>query len=151
MGRPAPQRLPNQQDTTQTSTVGNTADIEAARNFSFTQDPTTPYIYGNERRAIKQTYHNPLGAYRTPYMQEAGLKADLADSADRQAVAMQGDHQRLQQQQFGQRMGLAELTAPRTTMGHSSGFTSVPGQPGFWSQLALSAAQGAGAAATTAV
>lgn len=147
MGRPKPVQLPNQQDTTQTSTVGNTADIEAARNFSFTQDPTTPYIYGNERKAIKQTYRNPLGAYRTPYMQEASLKADLADNADRQSVAMQGDHQRLQQQQFGQRMGLAELTAPRTTTGHSQGFTSAPGQPGFWSQLAQGAIGGVATAA----
>lgn len=105
-------------------TTPDTPDIQAVRDFKITADPRIPYLYGSAKRNIAGTYRNPLGANQTAATRDAGQRTQFADLAQSEAEASNESYQGTQGARFGQKLSVAQMTAPRLVQSGQSGSQS---------------------------
>jgi len=89
------------------------ADIDALRNFQFTADPTIPYRSAAARRRVSATFGNPAAGYSTPELSAQRQLSAFGDIDERAGQESAAEAQRLNQQQYGQKLAVAGLTAPQ--------------------------------------
>jgi hypothetical protein len=127
----------NRQQTTQTqnqaynntSTYGwqtppDTADIAAQRNFQFSSDPRVPYNFARARANIGATYDSPTGAYTTPAIRDAAMRASYEDLGQQEGQALREEDYARQALEYAKRADVASMTQPRLVQESSSGTSS---------------------------
>lgn len=119
----------------------SSTDIDAVRAHEFSHDPRIGYAYSRARQQAHDSYNQPLAGYSTPQLRDASLRASDADSAQAEGQALAEENFNLENMKYGQKMDVAQLTAPRLVNQSSSGTqagTSTsqtnPGLGGYISQ-----------------
>lgn len=99
----------------------DTADISALRSHQFRIDPSIGYRIGGAIRRSQNTFQNPFGQYTTPQIRGATMRSqerELMQEGGAQARAGQYD---VNNQQYGQKLAVAGMTAPRLVQTGQSG------------------------------
>ncbi len=142
--------------TSGSSSVPDTPDIQAYRDFKPQSDPGLPFQYANARNRLNDSFDNPLGGYATPAMRDAILRSGNRQLNQDESQAFRQGQYDVNQQRGGQLGTLAALTRGTNTTGTSSGTGTMSGtgsgtqtQSGLsWGEILGAAAQVGGAALT---
>ena len=105
-------------------TPPDTADIEAQRNFQFTADPRVPYTFAKTRSNLAESYNNPAGAYSTPALRDAALRASYEDIGQQEGQALREENYARQGLEYAKRADVASMTQPRLVQESQSGTSS---------------------------
>jgi hypothetical protein len=139
-----------QQETTTQNSYGwqtppDTGDVRALRDWQPEKDPTTPYTFGRMRQGQRDAFHNPYGAYTTPAIRDATLRASDMEIGQQESQANRQSQYDVNNQIYAKDALLAGATAPRLTQTGGNSTTTQSG--GLLGDILGSAAQGAGSAA----
>ncbi len=109
------------------TSVPDTPDIQAYRQWQPQTDPTIPYAAASAHERLHSSFDNPLGGYATPAMRDA-----IQRSGDRQidqnaSQAFRTSAYDVNQQKAGQLGNLASLTRGVNTTGTSIGTGNMSG------------------------
>jgi hypothetical protein len=122
------------------------------REFKFQSDPSQPYIYGRAKQDLERQSQNPYGAYTTPAVREAALKTGTMNLTQQQGQASAQENAQLNNMQYAQKAGVADLTRPQLVQmgGSYSGTgagTGTSQQSGGLGQMLLGGLMQGGSAA----
>jgi len=133
-----------------TSSVGNSPDIQAYRDWQPQADPSIPYRYANAKTQLDQSFSNPLGQYTTPAVREATQRAAGGDLMQQEGEAMRESQYDVNAQTGAKQGFLASLTAPRTSTSSGTGASSGTGSSTYTPSIMDDIQQGVGIGKTAA-
>ncbi len=136
------------------TTVQDTPDIQAYRQWQPQTDPGLSYQYANARNRLNDSFDNPLGGYATAGMRDAIQRSGNRQLNQDESQAFRSGAYDVNQQKAGQLGNLAGLTRGVNTTGTSSGTGTMSGsgtgtttQSGIsWGEILGAAAQVGGGA-----
>lgn len=105
-------------------TPPDTADIANMRDFQFGADPRVPYTFAKTRSNVAESYNNPTGAYSTPALRDAALRASYEDIGQQEGQALREENYARQGLEYAKRADVASLTQPRMVQTGQSGNSS---------------------------
>lgn len=127
--------------------VPQTQDYTDFKNFQIQDDPSTPNMFARQRRDFLNTFQNPLGSYTTPELREQMTRGGLEEIGQNEGQAMRERAYDKNKLELGKAGTLMAYSRPELVQTGGTGTQKQSG--GFWRDLAVSAAGGAGAAATS--
>lgn len=138
------------QETTTQNTYGwqtppDTADVQTLRGWQPEKDPTIPYTFGRMRQEQRDAFKSPYGAYTTPAIRDATLRASDMEIGQQEAQANRQSQYDVNSQTYAKDALLAGATAPRLTQTGGNATTTQSG--GLLGDILVGASQGAGGAA----
>ncbi len=113
--------------TSGSTSVPDTPDIQAYRDWQPQGDPGLGYQYANARNRLNQSFDNPLGGYATPAMRDAMLRTGNRQLNQDESQAFRQQAYDINNQRSGQLGSLAALTRGSNTTGTSSGTGNMSG------------------------
>lgn len=135
MGGPKTNTTQAQQSTgTTTNTFGQISPLDDPRyaeavgrmgGFQFEADPRLPYTFARARKKVEGSYDNPTGAFTTPGIKDASLRASYEDIGQEEAQAYREENQGRSMMKYGQLADVAQMSSPRTVQ--TSGSTTSSG------------------------
>lgn len=114
-------------NTSNTTSVADTPDIQAYRAWQPQTDPGLSYQYANARNRLNQSFDNPLGGYATPAMRDAMQRSGNRQLNQDESQAFRQGTYDVNAQKGAQLGSLAGLTRGTTSTGTSSGTGSMTG------------------------
>jgi hypothetical protein len=90
-----------------------TPEIAALKEMKATLDPTIPYNFAQQKEDFNNSYVNPLGAYTTPAVRDAAVRANNERMNVAQSQAVQGSQYNADNTNYGRTAGVAAMTAPQ--------------------------------------
>lgn len=119
------QQTQNQSFNTQNAygwqTPNDTADVQVLRSHQFQIDPTIGYRVGGAIRRMQDSYQNPLGGYTTPQIRDATMRSQERELMQQGGQQFREGAYDVGNQQYGQKLAVAGMTAPRLVQTGSSG------------------------------
>jgi hypothetical protein len=150
MGRTKATKMPYENKTTyQEWTPSETADLAAVRGLPAMPESLAPNLqaqYDRAQELSNQRWSSAYGASIPEVTRRAMQGQEQRGLGQDYMSALQDSAFQANNANFQRRMMLAELTLGRPLQSGQSGFQSAFAPPGFWQQLALNTAQGAGQA-----
>ncbi len=141
-------------NTSAETSVPDTPDIQAYRQWQPQTDPGLSYQYANARNRLNQSFDNPLGGYATPAMRDAIQRSGNRQLNQDESQAFRAGAYDVNQQKAGQLGNLAQLTRGQKNVSSGTGTSNMTGtstqtQSGIsWGEILGAAAQIGGAALT---
>lgn len=120
MGGP---RTTQQSTGSTTNTYGQISPLDDPRyaaavgnmgGFKFDSDPRLPYSFARARKKVEGSYDNPTGAFTTPGIKDASLRASYEDIGQEEGQAYREENQGRNMMKYGQLADVAQMSAPRT-------------------------------------
>lgn len=129
---------------TSTSSVGNSPDLQAYRDWQPQVDPSIPYRFAHEKTHLQDSFNSPLGQYTTPAVREATQRAAEGDLIQQEGQAMREGQYDVNAQTGAKQGYLAGMTTPRTTTSSGAGTSSGTGSSTYTPSLMDNIEQGVG-------
>lgn len=112
---------------TSTSTVGDSPDLQAFRDWKPEIDPSIPYRYANAKTKLNDSFNLPTSQYSTPAIREATQRSAEGDLMQQEGQAMREGASDVNAQVGAKQGYLAGLTTPRTVSSSGTGTSSGTG------------------------
>lgn len=102
----------------------DTADVQALRGHKFGVDPTIGHRIGAGVRRTKDSFLNPAGGHTTPQMRDAIMRGQERELMQEGGAQMRAGYYDANNQEFGKKLAVAGMTAPRMVQTGQSGTSS---------------------------
>lgn len=129
---------------TATSSVGNSPDLQAYRDWEPENDPSIPYRFAHERTHLQDSFSNPLGQYTTPAVREATQRAAEGNLMQQEGQAMRESQYDANNWTDQKLRFLGGLTAPRTSTSSGTGTSTGTGSSTYTPSIMDDIEQGVG-------
>lgn len=139
-------KLNNESNTTQTSSVADSPDFQAARNAPDMPETLAPALQAQYDRMSQRNANRMASSYNQNIPQTARVAMQAQQDRDLNAdygANLQQAAYDANNAKFARRLALADATATRTTTGKQTGWQEQQKQgSGFWGSLAGGLANG---------